>query len=138
MNTQQFPEIAKAVGVQRGGKYLKRIPLPGGGYRYIYKPSQAPGLMAYLAAKPGLVAEAQSINNAGGASLNRAAQSMKSDDDNAFYEAAGHIEVAKKQWKKLSGMVGKAPAGEQRSKMDKIANVLGAKIERAEAKLEAM
>jgi hypothetical protein len=35
MNTQQFPEIAKAV--QRGGKYLKRVPKPGGGYRYVYK-----------------------------------------------------------------------------------------------------
>ncbi len=49
MNTAQFPEIAKAVGAQRGGKYLKRTPLPGGGYRYTYKPSKAPELMAYLA-----------------------------------------------------------------------------------------
>ena len=32
MDTAQFPEIAKAVG----GKYLKRIPKPGGGYKYVY------------------------------------------------------------------------------------------------------
>lgn len=37
MNTAQFPEILKAVGGQKGGKYLKRIPKPGGGYRYIYE-----------------------------------------------------------------------------------------------------
>lgn len=34
MNTSAFPEIAKAV--QRGGKYIKRVPKPGRGYRYIY------------------------------------------------------------------------------------------------------
>lgn len=32
----RFPEIAKAVGAQRGGKYLKRVPKSGGGYRYVY------------------------------------------------------------------------------------------------------
>jgi hypothetical protein len=36
MDTARFPEIAKAVGAQRGGKYIKRIPKPGGGYRYVY------------------------------------------------------------------------------------------------------
>ena len=43
MNTLQFPEIAKAVGGQRGGKYLKRIPKPGGGYRYVYKETEGKG-----------------------------------------------------------------------------------------------
>lgn len=37
MNKSKFPEIVKAVGAQRGGKYLKRVPKPGGGYRYVYK-----------------------------------------------------------------------------------------------------
>lgn len=133
MDTQQFPEIAKAVGAQRGGKYLKRIPKPGGGYRYVYKEE-----VGKKAGRGELIRNAQKANNAGNESLKRAAQSMKSDDEDAYYEAAGHIEVANKQWKKLSRMVGKAPAGEQRREIAKNADVLGAKIERAEAKLEAM
>lgn len=36
MWTSRFPRIAKAVGAQRGGKYLRRIPRPGGGYTYVY------------------------------------------------------------------------------------------------------
>ena len=33
MNISQFPEISKAAGAH---KYLKRVPLAGGGYRYVY------------------------------------------------------------------------------------------------------
>jgi hypothetical protein len=36
---ERFPEIAKAVT----HKYLRKIPLPGGGYRYVYAEAGAPG-----------------------------------------------------------------------------------------------
>lgn len=34
INTYTFPEIAKAVGAH---KYVRRVAVPGGGYRYVYK-----------------------------------------------------------------------------------------------------
>ena len=66
MNTSEFPEIAKAVG----HKYLKRVPLAGGGYRYVYHDPKTYSVVGKVTAPTDLISDAAQkiyVNNMVGA-----------------------------------------------------------------------
>jgi hypothetical protein len=102
----KYPGIAKAAGAQRGGKYLKRIPKPGGGYRYIYKeevrrPVTVRKVHEAIGQATGAI-NATVIDNIEKAEMALAKAKKADDPTNLFYDASSSVKVAQRALTKMS------------------------------------
>jgi hypothetical protein len=137
MNTQQFPEIAKAVGAQRGGKYLKRVAKPGGGYRYIYKPGNGPkgkGEKGPVVRK--LSAKAKTSVDKINGHIKNAIDTLMSGEEYAHTNAKSSVRKAKGELGRLNKLRASSTDPSEKATIGQISVAFNKKIKKVEDHIE--